>query len=136
MLKKCVALVFVALCTYGSLQWEVLYYGTRADFYINMLTHFLGGCFTAVGVLIIRECINWVVTLGESSMAWVGYIRIPALPRYALVWIVLIVGLVWEVWEVLFRGSVFFNIDTLKDVIMDCCGAYTIAYIFKTHIND
>jgi hypothetical protein len=105
--------------------WEWHYYGTGAEFYINMLTHFMGGVFTALGVLIIRDTINWVCVQFPTMRA----LQIPRLPLLGLVFIVLVVGLVWEGWEVVFKDNDFYTIDTMKDVIMDVCGAAFVSII-------
>ncbi|MFM2414613.1 MAG: hypothetical protein RI911_306 [Candidatus Parcubacteria bacterium] len=116
----------IAACTYGSLQWEVSYYNTSQIFYINMLTHFLGGMFTGAGSLFLREVVNFLLRKIEVIAPFVKRFEIPRLPIWALVVIVLIVGLVWELWEFYFRASVLLTVDTAKDVIMDMCGAYII----------
>jgi hypothetical protein len=133
MIRFALALPVIALCTWGSLQWETHYYGTETDFYINMLTHFLGGAFTATGVLLIRELVNTAVRGVGPLLRW---LYIPIITVGALIFIVLVVGLVWEVWEVIFKESTFMSIDTGKDVIMDMCGAYTIARLLGKNQHD
>lgn len=125
----------IAGLTYLSLQTEVSYFGTEASFYINMMTHFLGGAFTASGTLTIRECINACIRYIRSIPA-LSFLKIPVLSVIPLIFIVLIVGLVWEVWEFAFRESTLISIDTAKDVIMDMLGAYCIGALFGKHQHD
>lgn len=125
----------IAGLTYLSLQTEVSYFGTEASFYINMMTHFLGGAFTASGTLAIRECINGCIRYIHSIPA-LHFLKIPLLSVIPLIFIVLIVGLVWEVWEFAFRESTLISIDTAKDVIMDMLGAYCVGALFGRYQHD
>lgn len=125
----------IAGLTYLSLQTEVSYFGTEASFYINMMTHFLGGAFTASGTLAIRECINACIRYIQSFPV-LSFLKIPVLSVIPLVFIVVVVGLVWEVWEFAFRESTLMSIDTAKDVIMDMLGAYCIGALFGKHQHD
>ncbi len=126
----------IAALTYASLQTEVSYFGTEASFYINMMTHFLGGAFTASGTLAIRSIINQCIYYSESLSGSLRIFHIPRLPVVPLMLIVLIVGLVWEVWEFAFRASTLMSIDTTKDVIMDMLGAYCIGALFGRYQHD
>ncbi len=128
--------VVIAGLTYVSLQTEVAYFATEASFYINMMTHFLGGAFTAAGTLAIRSVINHIVTYIEPYVQRARLLTIPHIPIAPLILIVLIVGLVWEVWEFSFKESTIMSIDTLKDVIMDMLGAYCIGALFGRYQHD
>ncbi len=128
--------IVIAGLTYASLQTEVAYFATDASFYVNMLTHFLGGAFTASGTLCIREIINWFVARVQQSIPHTMVLRIPMLPVIPLIVIVLIVGGVWELWEYYFRASVLISIDTLKDGIMDMLGAYCVGVLFGRYQHD
>ncbi|MFZ2593839.1 MAG: hypothetical protein WAX38_03655 [Minisyncoccia bacterium] len=100
------------MCTYAMVQLEMRYYNMPIDILLNMVTHFLGGLATGLGILIGKDMINVLIPN-----------TIPEFPLWAMIFIVLVVGLVWEVFEIVYKSNIFFTLDTGKDICMDAGGA-------------
>lgn len=118
MLARLILITITALSTYAMVQIEMQYYNQLIDFYLNMLTHFLGGLGSGLGLLIAKDVV-------DSYFPGL----LPAFSFWFFVSLVFIVGLAWEVFEVMYRSNEFFTQDTFKDMCMDTLGAFS-AYAF------
>lgn len=81
--------------------------------YYDLIAHFLGGICLALSALYILKS-----------------------PKH-IIWITFVLGIVWELYEIYFNltghpfGSYEYNIDTIKDLILDTLGALSVWYIAK-----
>ncbi len=106
----CVLLVSIAVLHFAGLKlflyWTIPWY--------DILLHFLGGLWVGVGVI----CILYTSGYAQKK-PWLIRLR-----PFIVFGIVLVVGLLWEAYEYIFKltsshGYVF---DTILDLIMDLLG--------------
>lgn len=92
--------------------------------WLDIVTHILGGVSVALGFFVLQ---SFIPRIPKRYLAF-----IPALA------VVLIVGLLWEWYEVIFDISVLdpndFVIDTITDLVMDMIGG-TIGYVIGNRVS-
>ncbi|MFA6158740.1 MAG: hypothetical protein WC763_03930 [Candidatus Paceibacterota bacterium] len=114
----CLVAILHSVAEVESYYWTVWWY--------DIMMHFLGGAWVALAIL-------WA-----SEMPFAGFIK-SRLSIRSIVLSVIVVGVVWEIYELAFGltsvHTIGYALDTAHDLVMDTAGAGVVSLVWKRFIK-
>ena len=116
-------LAYLIVCIFLVNYVAVKLYWYNSIWYFDMIMHFLGGFFLGLSLIWLLSYKNLSIELSFNLI-------------FKIILGVLLVGVLWEVYEILVNNAIaqnpFNTLDTLSDIFFDLSGGvFAILYYFK-----
>ena len=115
LIRLLLLIFFIFLLDYLAMQ----FYWYSSIWYLDMLIHFLGGLWLGLALV-------WLFRIKEISFKSIFYLILG----------VLLIGVLWEIFEIIIdetiTGNSFNTLDTISDIFFDIAGgSLALLYFFK-----